>query len=220
MKPVFQVLFGLIITATIGAVILSLSVDSMVKSNIESTTSEMLDTSVEVEDVTISILNGKGSIKGITIHNPEGFSENPAVKLQQITLEIDPYSLFSETVRVKEIRIENPELYFEQKVIGSNLNALSDELGGDSSSDTNVIVDHLLIEDGRLTLTTDIGEEKSVQGAFSKIEIEGIGKEGNDTMEQVVEQILKPILEEATKEAIKQGLMDEAKDTVKELLDG
>ncbi|NGP87067.1 DUF748 domain-containing protein [Fodinibius halophilus] len=219
MKPVFQVLFGLIIVVTIGAVILSLSVDSIVRSNIESTTSEMLETTVKVDDVAISILNGEGSIEGITIYNPEGFSENPAVKLQQISLTVDPYSLLSDTVIVKEVRIKEPELYFEQKVKGSNLNTLSSKLKEGSSSGTRAVIDYLLVEDGRVTLTTEIGGEKSVEGTFSKIEIEGIGRDGNNTMEQVLSQILKPILEEAAQEAIRQGVKDKARDAVEDLLD-
>lgn len=112
MKPVFQALFGLIVLAAIGALIISFSLDRMVASNLESTTSEMLDTSVEVDNVDISILDGKGTIDGFTIHNPKGFSNKPAVKLQQIKLRVDIYSLLSDTIVVKELHIQKPELFF------------------------------------------------------------------------------------------------------------
>ena len=220
MKPVFQVLFGLIAIATIGALILSFSIDGIVKSNIESTTSQMLSTSVEVNDVALSILDGSGTIEGLTIHNPEGFSDNPAAKLQQISMQVDLYSLLSDTIVVKELQVQRPELYYEQKISGSNLNALTDNLSGGSSSGTSLIVDHLLVENGRVTLTSEIGEDKTVKGNFSTIEITGIGRSGNNTMEQTIKEILDPILKEAAEEAIKQGLMDKAKDAVKDLLDG
>lgn len=220
MKPVFQALFAIIVIGAIGALILSLSIDGIVESNIESTTSEMLDTSVDVDNVAISILDGTGTIDGITIHNPKSFSENPAVKLQQIKLKVDIYSLLSDTVIVKEINIQKPELFFEQKVSGSNLTALTEKLGGSSSSETNLIVDYLLVHDGRVTLTTDIGSKKTVTATFKKFELEGIGRKGNNTIEQSMRQILEPILERATREAIKQGVMDKAKDAIKDLLDG
>jgi len=220
MKPVFQVLFGLIAIATIGALILSVSVDGMVKSNIESTTSQMLETSVEVNDVAISILDGSGNIAGVTIHNPEGFSDNPAVKLQQISMKVNLYSLLSDTVIVEEIHIQKPNLYYEQKASGSNLNALTDKLSDSPSSGTSLIVDYLLVENGRIRLTAEIGEENTVRGDFSKIEIEGIGRSGNNTMEQTIKQILEPILKEAVEEAIKQGLMEKAEEAIEGLLDG
>lgn len=220
MKPVFQVLFVLIIVTTLGALILSLSLDGIVKSNIESNTSEMLDTSVEIDDVTISILDGSGTIEEITIHNPEGFSDNPALQLQQISMKVDLYSLLSDTIVVKEIRIQKPELYFEQKAAANNFKALTDKLDDSSTSETNMVVDYLLVENGRVTLSADIGEEKSVEETFSKIEIEGIGRSGNNTMEQTLQQVLEPILERAVQEAVKQGLMDKAKDAMQDLLDG
>ncbi len=220
MKPVFQVLFGLIIIATLGALILSFSVDSTVKSHIESTTSEMLDTAVNVDDVAISILDGTGTIEDITIHNPEGFSDNPAAKLQQIVMKIDLYSLLSDTIMVEQIHIQKPDLYYEQKVTGSNLDALTDKLEGASSSGTSVIVDHLLVKNGRVTLISEMGDEKTVKGNFSKIEIQGIGRSGNNTLEQTIKEILQPILREAAEEAIKQGLIDKAKEAIEGLLDG
>lgn len=221
MKPVFQVLFGLIVIAAIGALILSSSIDGMVKSNLESTTSEMLDTAVDVDNVSISILDGSGTIDGFTIHNPEGFSDKPAVKLQKIKLKVDLYSLLSDTVVVKEVHIQKPELFFEQKVSGNNLNALTDKLGNGTSSQTNLVVDHLLVENGRVTLTADIGkEDKTLEAEFSKIEVDGIGRRGNNTMEQAMQQILEPILQKAVEEAIREGLMDVAKEKLKDLIDG
>ncbi len=80
LKPVFQVLFGIIVVGALGALVLSFSIDGMVKSELEDTTAEMMNTSVEVDNVSISLFDGSGTISGITIHNPEGFSERPAVK--------------------------------------------------------------------------------------------------------------------------------------------
>lgn len=220
MKPVFQVLFALIIIAALGALILSFSLDRIVKSNIESTTSEMLDTSVQVNNVSISILDGTGTIDGITIHNPDGYSDKPAVKLQQISMAVDLSSLLSDTVVVKEVRIQKPELYFEQKAGGNNLNALTEKLKTQPSSETSMVIDYLLVADGQVTLTADIGKEKTVKGEFSKIKIEGIGRQGNNTMEQAMQQILEPILQRALQEAVEQGLMDKAKDALQNILDG
>lgn len=219
MKPVFQILFALILIAAVGALILSFSLDGIVKSNIESTTSEMLDTSVEVNDVSISILDGEGTIDGITIHNPEGFSDRPAIQLKQIHMKIDLSSLLSDTMIVEELRIQQPELYVEQSASGNNLNALNQELQTQPPSETSMIVDYLLVSDGRVTLTADIGKEKTVEGEFSKIEIEGIGRQGNNTMEQTIKQILEPILQKALQEAVEQGLMDRAKEKAKDALE-
>lgn len=220
MKPVFQALVAIIVIAALGALGLSFTMDSIIKSNIESTTSEMLDTSVEVNNVSVSILDGTGTIDGITIRNPEGFSDKPALKLQQISLTLDPYSLLSDTVVVKQVEIQNPQVFYEQKMSGSNLDALSDNLGGGSSSSVNVVVDYLLVQDGRVTLSTEIGGEKSVEASFDRFELEGVGRQGSNTMDQTMRQVLEPILEKAAQEAVKQGLLNKAKKGLKDLLDG
>lgn len=220
MKPVFQALFAIIIIGAIGALALSLSIDGIVKSNIEETTSELMETSVDVDDVSISILDGSGTIDGITIHNPEEFDDKPAVKLQQISLKMKLSSLFSDTVIIKEIRIQKPELYFEQKATGNNFDALTDNMEASSSSDSNVIIEYLLVENGQITLTANVGEEQSVAAEFSQIEIEGIGRDGNNSMEQATRQILQPILKKALQEAATEGLIDKAKDALEDFLDG
>jgi len=220
LKPVFQVLFAIIVISAIGGLILSLSIDSMVQSSLESTTAEVLNTSVDVEDVSISLLNGSGTITGFTIHNPEGFSDKPAAKMQEISIKMKVSSLLSDTVIVDEVRIQKPELYYEQKATGNNFDALIGSMGGSSSSDTNLIVDYLLVENGQIALTADIGSEKSVMAEFSKIELEGIGRNSSNAMEQTIQQILKPVLEKALQEAATQGLMDKAKDALKDMLDG
>lgn len=218
MKPVFQVLFALIIIGAIGALVLSFTLDGIIKSNLESTTGEMLETSVEVNNVDVSILDGSGTIDGITIHNPEGFSETPALKLQQISMIMDLSSLLSDTVVVKNIEIQQPEIFVEQKARGNNLNMLTKNLDTAEPSDINLVVDYLLVEEGQITLRSDIGEERSVQGKFDRFELTDIGRAGNNTMEQTLQQILEPILERAAREAVEQGLLDEAKEKLKDLL--
>ena len=220
MKPVFQALVAIIVVAALAALGLSFTMDSIIESNIESTTGKMLDTSVEVNNVSVSILDGTGTIDGITIHNPEGFSDKPALELQQISLALDPYSILSDTVVVKRVEIEDPQVYYEQKVSGSNLDALSGNLGGGSSSSVNMVIDYLLVQDGSVTLSTEIGGNKSVQASFDRFELEGIGRQGSNTMDQTMRQVLEPILRKAAQEAVKGGLLNKAKEELKDIIDG
>lgn len=220
MKPVFQALVALIVIAALAALGLSFTMDSIIESNIESTTGKMLDTSVEVNNVSVSILDGTGTIDGITIHNPKGYSDKPALELQQISLALDPYSILSDTVVVKRVEIEDPRVYYEQKVSGSNLDALSGNLGGGSSSSVNMVIDYLLVQDGSVTLSTEIGGNKSVQASFDRFELEGIGRQGSNTMDQTMRQVLEPILRKAAQEAVKGGLLNKAKEELKDIIDG
>lgn len=220
MKKVFDALVIIIVVGIAGLVILSFSLNGIVKSQIEDVGSQMLNTTVKVDNASVSVLDGEGTIKGITIQNPKGFSDHPAVQLKQISLKIDLSSLLSDTVIVNDIQIKQPEVYFEQKMSGSNLNTLKNNLGGGSESGLNMIVDHLLVEQGQVTLTTDIGGKKTAKAQFDRFELSGIGRKGNNTMEQTMRQILEPILQKAAREAVKQGLLEGAKKKLKDLIGG
>jgi hypothetical protein len=222
MKKLFQILVGLIAVFAVGALILSFSLDGMVESTIEDTSSDMLQTTVDVKEVNLSILDGQGTITGITVHNPEGFSDNPALQLQQISMKVKLKSLLSDTIVVERVEIENPELFFEQKASGSNFDALSSNLnsGSTSSSQTYLVVEYLEVQDGRVTLSTDIGGEKSMEATIGRFTLEDIGRADSSTMEQTLRQILQPILQKATRQALQQGLLDKAKEKLENLLDG
>ena len=219
MKKLLSVAAVILGVLIVGLIVLSYTIDGIVKSNIESTGSKMLNTPVEVDDVGISIFDGTGTIDGISIHNPEGFSDNPAVKLQQISMTIDLSTLLSDTVVIKDIKINSPELYFEQKVNGNNLNTLRDNLGGTSPSGSNLVVDHLLVENGLVELSADLGgEETTAKAEFERFELTGIGRKNGNTMDQTMRQILEPILAKAVQVAIQEGLLELAKDKLQDLL--
>ena len=54
------------------AVILTFTIDSIVRSAIESRGSDILQTELSVDNVSISLLSGSGSIEGLSIANPDG----------------------------------------------------------------------------------------------------------------------------------------------------
>lgn len=219
MEKVFYFLAVLIGIIAIGLIVLSFTIDGIVKSNIEEVGSDMLNTSVEVDDVSISIFDGTGTIDGVAIENPEGFSDSPAMKLQQIHMKIDLSSLLSDTAVVDSIIINQPELFFEQKGTRINLKALTEDMDMSSSGESNLIIDYLLVEDGLVKLSTDVDKKRSAQVEFEEIELSGIGRSGSNTMKQTIRQVLEPIIERAVQQAIKEGLMEQAKDKLQDLLD-
>lgn len=217
----FALAFAAIIGALlIGLFILSLTLDTTVKSNIEEIASELLGTEVTVRDVSLSVWDGTGKISDISISNPDAFSEEPAIRFESIDIDMELSSLLSDTILVNEIRIQRPELFVEQRSSGNNLNALLDQLSrGDTDQESNLIIDYLLIENGEVTLMADLGEESSTKSELPTIELEGIGRDSNNTAEDALREILEPILREAIQRAARDGLMDQTQDQLENLLD-
>lgn len=218
MKKVLSAIGILLGILVIGIVILTYTIDGIVKSNIEDTGSSMLQTTVEVDDVNISLFGGTGTIDGITVHNPEGFADSAAIKLQQIDMKLDLSSLLSDTIVVDSLIIQEPELFFEQTTAGNNLNALTQNIDMESESETRVIIDYLKVNQGLVSASTDIGGERSAQAEFDQFELTGVGRTESNTMKQTFRQVLEPIIERAAQEALKEGLLDQAKEKLQDLL--
>jgi|AntRauTorcE11897_2_1112592.scaffolds.fasta_scaffold00054_32 hypothetical protein len=200
--------------------VLTITLDGMVKSGIEENGSELFQTTVSVENVSISLFNGSGSIEGFTVANPENFSDQYAINLQEASIKVDLSSLFSDQIVFEDITIKSPQLYFEQKGFGVNLQTLNDNMNLSSGrdSETGLIIEHLLIENGEVTVRTEIEKERTASTSISSFELTGIGKDGNNTIQQSVREVLQPLIERAIAEAIKGGVVDQLENKVKDFL--
>ena len=88
-------------------------VDRVVKRAIEHYGSAATQSAVRVDAVEIALSSGTGSIDGITVANPTGFSTAPAFSLGKVHMVIDTATVRSDPVVVNEIVIEAPQVRFE-----------------------------------------------------------------------------------------------------------
>lgn len=213
------VVLGVII---IGIVTLTLSIDGMVKSGIEKNGSEILNTEVSVADVDLSLLDGSGSIEGFEVNNPEGYNSENAIRIKNATIIVDLASLFSDQVIIKDLRIQAPELTFEQEGMTANLKELNDQLdtSDDEDSDKMLVIEHLIVDKGKVTVSTDIDRERMASAEIDRFELNNIGKEGNNTIQQSIKQVIEPMLQEAITKAATSGVLDQLKNKAKEIING
>ncbi|MGN8225585.1 DUF748 domain-containing protein [Gracilimonas sp. BCB1] len=216
----FKVFGGFLAVLIAGVLVLTLSLDGIMKSEIEENGSRLLQTQVTVENVNISPFTGSGSIEGFTVENPDKFSDQPAISIQEASIKVDLGTLLSDEIVVKNITVKSPQLYFEQQGFGANLKTLNDNmnLSSRSSSETALIIEHLLVESGEVTVSTDIDRKRTASATIESFELNGIGKDGSNTIQQSVQEVIKPLLEHAIAEAIKGGVVDQLENKVRNLL--
>jgi hypothetical protein len=217
-----KILGTAIIILLIGVFGVSLTIDGIVKNNLEEDLSVLMNTEVEVDDVDISILDGSGEIEDLVIKNPEGFSSQNAISIEETSMRIDLRSLFSEQILVHEIIIEEPSVLVEQEGARVNLRDLQSNMGStnDEESEKTMVIEHLLVEDGTVELSTNIDKKRTTSATVESFELTGIGRDGSDTVQQSVRQIMEPLLQEALTQALKDGAMEQLKDAANELLGG
>ncbi len=88
-------------------------------------------TSVTLEGAELSLFTGNGQITGLVIGNPEGFKTPYAMSMGKVRLEVDTRSLFSNSIVIRQVLIEGPEITFEASENGSNIKALQRNIEGD-----------------------------------------------------------------------------------------
>ncbi len=97
----------------VAAWLLLSRLDSLVASVIEDTGSEIAGTAVRVGSVEIDLRAGRGTIRGLRVANPEGFSSGDAFRLGEIVLDLDPATVTGSPVVIDELRVNAPEASFE-----------------------------------------------------------------------------------------------------------
>ncbi len=137
MKKIIFAIIVIIVIAIAGAIFYVLSnLDAIVKATIEEFGSEVVKTSVQVEEVEVRLTEGVAAISGLTVANPEGFSLPQAFSLGEILVDINLEKTSKELIAIDAVHIVAPQVFYEINA-GRNgsLNMLKDNLGvSDSAS--------------------------------------------------------------------------------------
>ncbi|MEX0770242.1 MAG: hypothetical protein WD035_05890 [Balneolaceae bacterium] len=213
-------LIGVLAFLGIAFLILTLTIDSIVKSSIEDIGSDMAGTRATVENVSISPFSGEGTITGFRVANPEGYQTEDALVVDEFYIKLEVLTLWSDVMIVNEIRMQNPTLYVEQKLPDNNLRTLLNNLNEASESETTygeLVIEHFLLQDGSVDLYTEIGGERSARVEMSTIEIHDLGRgRERQAAEQVVREIAGRVVEQALQAAARSGA-EQLKDAIKDL---
>ena len=195
-------LIGIAGVLILGFIVLTLSVDSVVKSGIEDVGSEMTGTAVTVQNVSISPFSGEGTIRGFHVANPDDYVQEHLFKIEELSISLDLWSLFSDVIVVHEIIVMRPELYVEQKLPENNLATVMRNINRVEpyqASQKEMVIEYFLMEEGSAELYTEIGGERNERVELSSVELRDLGEGGG---QRAVESIIKEIAEEVAKQGL------------------
>ena len=140
------------------------SMDGIVKSAIETYGSKATHTRVSIHDVDIRIKSGEGTIHGLDVTNPKGFSDPDIFKLGMISTKINADTMMSNPIIIDTVTIRSPAIFYEINQSGiSNIDVLEKNLarvGGASGSagksnkgePLKMIIRKLVVESGKVNV--------------------------------------------------------------------
>jgi hypothetical protein len=224
MMKAIKIIVGILIVLVIavsGVLFFGLTkINEIVEEAIETVGSDTLQAAVNVDAVDIILLEGRGSVKGFSIANPTGFSNNNIISVGDVGLQIDIGSITKDVKVIKEVYIDSIVLRAEQKnITDTNIQALINNLKSSSNastkqatsadkksadSDVRLMIESLRIGDSSIDLETEKfgGRTISLPGYTQN----NIGdKTTGLTPEQISQAIMDSVLTRA-KQSVKKEL--------------
>jgi hypothetical protein len=85
-------------------------------------------TLVAFNTLSVEPLKGVVSIHDLRVSNPPGFSRRNLVKLEEFRIDLDPDTLQSDVLVIKDILLTNPRVRYERQIMKDNIKALQEEI--------------------------------------------------------------------------------------------
>jgi hypothetical protein len=201
------------------------NLDSLVKAVIERYGSEATQTRVTLKSVELKPTSGSGSLSGLVVGNPKGFSGAEAISLGDIRVTLDIGSLQSNPIIIKDVQIIQPSISYEYASGGGNLETIqknvqayaakfgggqtepkagSASTGGEASKqpERKVIIENLVIRDGKIAASHAALQGRAISASLPTIQLKDIGKGSNGaTPAEVAEKVLGTISAQASRVA-------------------
>jgi hypothetical protein len=209
----------LVVVIAAGVIVLLQNLDSLVKAGIEKYGSEAAGTQVAVQSVKISLREGSGTVSGLSVANPPGYSQAPVFTLGEIVLDLDTTTLTAEVPVIEEIRIGQTRFLFEINDRGeSNLDVLKRNLKSSSapagesrktegeSAPFKLRVTRLSTAEGTGVFDLTAVGGKVLEAKVPAITLTHIGGRDGITPENLSDVVLTALLRELEKAAARQGV--------------
>lgn len=197
MKKTLLWIVGVVVVLVLGS---TLFLGQIVKSGIETVGPKLVGVPVTVGSVSLSLLQGTGSLSNVVVGNPEGFKSDYAFRLKDVQLALDSGSLFSDKVKIHRVLINAPEINYELALGKSNLGTLQSTIkkqskssgSKDEKSSKQVTIKDFYIKNA--TVTTGFGKvEKSI--TIDEIHLKNLGdKENGADFSLVFAKILEKLI--------------------------
>lgn len=176
---------------------------SVVTAGVNSFGPKLTRTKVELAGANISPLTGSGTLSGLAVGNPEGWTKGNAFYLGKIHVSVQPFSILGDHIIINEITIDQPEFLYETKIISSNIKDLLKNIeeftdSGGSEAQTKsgkpikFVVKKFRLTNGKATLGVGAA---AVPLPLPPISLDNLGvKEGGITPDQLAGAIMKQVL--------------------------
>lgn len=167
----------------------------------------VLGVPIKLEHASFRLLEGHATLRGFVLGNPKGFKTDQAISVGEIIVALDPKSLLSDTIVIKRIYVNAPDITYELGLGKSNIGRILEQAEGpaepekkEETGGKKVVIEDFLIENGRVRISATLAMGVAAPIPLPSIHLTDIGKEeqGASPLE-VIKQVLGAIVGSVTK---------------------
>lgn len=160
-------------------------------------------TLVTLDKGTFGAIPGTFRFRDILIRNPDAYQTDYAMNIGEMKIHVDPLSLYSDKIIIKEIAVTYPEITYETKLLESNISVVFENIKSYVKRyGKDVQIDTFTVKNGTVLLTMSALKGKTVSTQIADIRLTDIGKTDPTSPAEAVDIIL-DALNEAISDAVK-----------------
>jgi len=229
MSPRKRIGLGIVGILLVGAVVslflVRSSLDGFVRAALENYGSAVTETRVSVASVALHLREGKGTVKGIVVANPDGFSGDDAFRLGGLEVDLDVMSLAGDPIVIEEIRVAGPRIVVEPlrdgrvnlDVLGENAKAYrtASNPEGEGSS-RRIRIQTLVFEEGEIVVDLEALGKGRTTARLPGFRLTNLGGPQGEEPGRIGQEIVGALVREGLSAAARAGLAEEVKEVARE----
>lgn len=197
-----QALLGIVVVLLLlvggGLYYVYTNLDGIVERVIEDAGSQAAGSDVRVDSVDVDLLAGSATVRGFTLANPPGYSNDAMLRFAELAVVLDLASLNSSgtNVHIVSITARDPHLLYEARGGSSNLDTMREKLasGEEPPPDANdsqmqLAIDSIVIDNIGATVRSDLLPQPAGVD-LGDVRLQNL----QGTPDEIAQQVLRPLL--------------------------
>jgi len=177
-KVLRRVILALVLLVVLSIVVLFFAVNTLAKQGMNASLTYALGVDSRVQSVRLGLFSGNVRVEGLKVSNPEGYTTDHLMQFETFDVKLQPMSLFSDTVKLERLELDNLDLIIEQRIMESNASVVLgnlERLKKESPKEPGktIEVDYAVIRDvtAHFVLMSDLSSDKPITVQVPEIEI-------------------------------------------------
>lgn len=219
-------LIGAILVVVVGAILFfSLSnLGPIIKKAVNTYGPKVTKTSVNLQDVRVSIFSGRVKLRGFRLGNPKGFTSPQAMQVASVFVDVDEASVTRDPIVIDRIELLRPEITYEKKggkdnfqTILANINRAVGSSGRagqpaeEQGGGRKLLIKDFIVKGATVNLAMSMLAGQTVTTTLPDIHLKDIGKETNGApaalaFKEVFSALYQKVTSPAVSDALNQRL--------------